>query len=108
MSDDDVLPEEDELMDRCMRFMELIIDPSMKTQSDRMFRLIRTTVAERMMFELNRDDYTKYPSVFEVASNERFENEKKIDQNEQQRYVNKVLEALRDKKTVTMAGSRFA
>ena len=108
MSDDDILPEEDELMDRCMRFMELIIDPSMKTQSDRMFRLIRTTVAERLAFELNRDDYSKYPSVFEVASHDRFENQKQVDQNEEQRYVSKVLGALRDKKTVTMAGSRFA
>ena len=34
MSDDDILPEEDELMDRCLEFTNLITQRSMKPERD--------------------------------------------------------------------------
>lgn len=108
MSDDDILPEEDELMDRCLEFTSLITQRSMKSERDALFHFIVITTGGRAETELKRDGYTKYPVLYEIASEEQLDEQNATYSIEQERFVNKVLEALRDKKTVTMAGSRFA
>ena len=108
MSDDDTLPEEDELMDRCLEFTNLITQRSMKPERDSLFQFIVITTSSRAESELKRDGYTKYPNLYEIAPEEQLDEQNACYSIEQERFVNKVLEALRDKKTVTMAGSRFA
>lgn len=108
MDDDNILPEEDELMDRCLEFTNLITQRSMKPERDALFHFILITTGSRAEAELNRDGYTKYPVLYEVAPEEQLDEQNAVYSIEQEKFVNKVLEALRDKKTVTMAGSRFA
>jgi hypothetical protein len=108
MSDEDTLPEEDELMDRCLEFMSLVTRLSMKDEREILFRSIYRTSGRRAEAELNRDGYTKYPLVYEVAPEEQLDELSQTHTTQQEDFVNRVLETLRDKKTVTMAGSRFA
>jgi hypothetical protein len=108
MTDEDTLPEEDELMDRCLEFTNLITQRSMKSERDALFHFIVITTGSRAEFELKRDSYTKYPVLYEIAPEEQLDEQNATYSIEQERFVNKVLEALRDKKTVTLAGSRFA
>jgi len=108
MDTDDTLPEEDELMDRCLEFTNLITQRSMKAERDSLFQFIVITAGSRAEAELKRDGYTKYPNLYEVSPEEQLEDQGAVYSIEQERFVNKVLEVLRDKKRVTMAGSRFA
>jgi len=108
MSDDEMLPEEDELMDRCLEFTSLVTQKSGKPQRDALFNFIMITSASRAEQELKESRYTKYPLIYEVVSEERLDETNAIYSIEQERYVNKIMEALKDKRAVTMAGSRFA
>jgi hypothetical protein len=108
MSDDEMLPEEDELMDRCLEFTNLVTQKSEKPRRDALFHFIMITSASRAEQELKRDGYTKYPLIYEVVAEERLDGTNAIYSIEQERFVNKILEALREKGSVTMSGSRFA
>ena len=108
MDNNDILPEEDELMDRCLEFTNLVTHKSMKTERDALFQFIVITAGSRGECELKRDGYTKYPLLYEFSPERQLDEQNAVYSIEQERFVNKVLEALRDKKSVTMAGSRFA
>lgn len=108
MSDDEILPEEDELMDRCLEFTNLITRPSMKNERDTLFQFIRMTSEGRGRDELRAYGYTKYPSLFDVTSYPRLRFQRMLCSGEQQKYVNLVLKALKDKSAISMVGSRYA
>jgi len=108
MSDDDILPEEDELMDRCLEFTSLVTQRSAKVPRDALFNFIMITSASRAEQELKTNGYTKYPLIGEIAPAKRLKGMKAVYSVEQEKYVNKILEALKDKSAVTMAGSRYA
>ena len=108
MSDDEILPEEDELMDRCLEFTSLVTQPSAKTQRDALFNFIMITSASRAEEELKLRDYTKYPLIGEIAPASRLKGMKAIYSIEQEKFVNKILGVLKDKSAVSMAGSRYA
>lgn len=108
MTDNEILPEEDELMDRCLEFTSLITHKELKNERDALFGFIALTSRMRARDELERYGYTKYPILQDVADPERLDDEAHTFSGEQERFVNLVLEALHDKKAIMMAGSRFA
>ena len=108
MSDNEMLPEEDELMDRCLEFTSLVTRREAKAQRDALFNFIMITGASRAEFELKEYGYTDYPLIGEVAQMKRLKGTKAVYSVEQEQYVNKLLGVLKDKGAVTMAGSRFA
>jgi len=106
--DDDVLPEEDELMDRCMEFTNLITHKAMKDERDALFHFIAMASGMRAKEELRLASYTDYPTLYDVCPAERLEAQHIIYTGEQERFVNLVLQVLKKKKTISMTGSRYA
>lgn len=105
---ENVLPEEDELMDRCLEFTSLITHKSMKDERDALFQFIAQASRLRAEKEINLYGYTKYPVLPMVVPLSRLKNQSMIYSGEQELFVNKILEVLKDKKTVSMGGSRYA
>ena len=105
---EDILPEEDELMDRCLEFTGLITHRSMKEERDALFQFIAQASRLRAEKEMYLYGYTKYPVLPMVVPLVRLINQSMIYSGEQELFVNKVLEVLKDKKTVSIGGSRYA
>ena len=106
--DDDSLPEEDELLDRCLEFMDLITHRGLKIEKDNLFEFIIQACRLRAEEELVEDGYTDWPLIQEFISAERLRLEGTIFSGEQQLVVNKVLMVLKNKRAVTMGGSKYA
>lgn len=95
-------------MDRCLHFAQLVIYPELKDSRDELFRFIAITSMYRAEQELKAYGYTRYPLIREVTNIERLTDQEFLIPLEQERYVNLVLEALKAKKAISMAGARFA
>ena len=106
--DDDSLPEEDELLDRCLEFMDLITHRGLKIEKDNLFEFIIQACRLRAEEELVEDGYTDWPLIQEFIPAERLRLEGTIFSGEQQLVVNKVLMVLKNKRAVTMGGSKYA
>jgi len=99
--DDNALPEEDELLDRCLEFVRLITHIGLKNERDALFQFIMNTSRIRAEEELRLVGYTSYPLIQEVAPKKRLMNQNRIYTLEQERYVNLVLKSKRDKTKTT-------
>jgi len=106
--DDDSLPEEDELLDRCLEFMDLITHRGLKIEKDNLFEFIIQACRLRAEEELVEDGYTDWLLIQEFIPAERLRLEGTIFSGEQQLVVNKVLMVLKNKRAVTMGGSKYA
>ena len=106
--DEDFPPEEDELLDRCMEFTDLITHRGLKPERDNLFDFIIQAVRLRAEDELTEYGETQYPLLQEVVPAERLRAEGNVYSGEQQIYVNKVLQVLKNKRAVSMGGPKFA
>ena len=106
--DEDSPPEEDELLNRCLEFTDLITHRGLKIEKDNMFEFIIQACRLRAEDELVENGYTDWPLLQEVVPAERLREEGTVFSGEQQIYVNKVLQVLKDKKAISMGGSKFA
>lgn len=105
---EDILPEEDELMDRCQEFVTLITHRYLKPERDALFHFIVITSLQRARQELDSSGYTRYPTLEWVVPIEVLDREENLSTGEQELFVNKVLEALKAKKAISMSGPRYA
>lgn len=106
--DEDSPPEEDELLNRCLAFSELITHGDLKKETDNLFLFIAQACRLRAEEELVEYGYTDYPLIQEVMPAKRLREEGSAFNGEQQIYVNKVLQVLKNKRAITMGGSKFA
>lgn len=106
--DDETLPEEDELMDRCLEFTDLITHQGLKPERDALFHFIIQTTRLRAEEELAENGETDYPLLQEVVPYKRLRNEGTIFSGEQEMFVNKVLQVLKTRKAISMGGARYA
>lgn len=106
--DDDSLPEEDELLDRCLEFMDLITHRGLKIEKDNLFEFIIQAVRLRAEEELVEDGETDWPLLQEFIPAERLRHEGTIFSGEQQLFVNKILQVLKNKRAISMGGAKYA
>lgn len=106
--DEHIEPEEDELMDRCIEFCYLITQRSKKLERDALFQFIAQASRLRAEKELLLYGYTKYPVLPMVVPIDRLKNQGMLYTGEQELFVNKILEVLKEKRSISMGGSRYA
>lgn len=105
---DDSPPEEDELMNRCHEFVDLITHRGLKIEKDNIFEFIIQASRLRAEEEITENGYTDYPLLQEFISQDRLREEGTIFSGEQQIIVNKILQVLKRKRAITMGGDKFA
>ena len=106
--DEDSLPEEDELLDRCLEFMNLITHSGLQREKDNLFEFIAQACLLRAEEEIVEYGYTDYPLLQDVMPYMRLRRMRTVFSGEQQIYVNKVLLVLKKKGAVSMGGPKFA
>ena len=110
---DESLPEEDELLDRCMEFSALLTHKGLKNERDVLFEFIHQAVMLRIKDEIERGNYSGYPTLHECVEeldmNPRtLDRESKVFVTLQEMFINKVLRELKRKNALTMVGGRMA
>lgn len=113
MSNVEMLPEEDELMDRCMEFASLLTHKALKSERDVLFEFIHQGVMLRMKDDLKKKKYSGYPTLHECVtelnvSQDVLDVECKVVVTIQEMFVNKVLLELKRKGALAMIGGRMA
>lgn len=113
MSIEETLPEEDELLDRCMEFSSLLTHKGLKNDRDVLFEFIHQAVMLRIEEELNVRKYTDYPTLHECVRQlgvkaSTLDIEAKLYVTVQEMFVNKVLMVLKKKGALTMFGGKMA
>jgi len=105
---DDSPPQEDELMDRCQEFCDLITHRGLKDEKDALFQFIIQATRLRAEEELVEEGMTDWPLLQEVVPATRLREEGTVFTGEQEIFVNKVLQVLKNKNAVSMGGSKYA
>ena len=113
MPEDNMLVEEDELLDRCMEFASLLTHSHLKPERDVLFEFIHTAVMMRIKEQVAKENFTRYPTLHECMIELGVNPDKLVLVSRnyvrvQQRFVNKVLEELKKKGSLSMIGSRYA
>jgi hypothetical protein len=113
MTLEDTLPEEDELLDRCMEFSSLLTRSGLKNDRDVLFEFIHQAVMLRIKEELRVRKYTGYPTLHECLKDlglkaNTLDIEAKVYVTVQEMFVNKTLMELKKKGALTMFGGKMA
>lgn len=113
MTLEDTLPEEDELLDRCMEFTSLLTHKGLKDERNLLFEFIHQAVMLRIGQELEQRQYSGYPTLHECVralgmNRNTLDVESKVYVTVQEMFVNKVLMELKKKGALTMFGGKMA
>ena len=106
--DEESLPQEDQLMDSCLEFADLITHKNLKYERDNLFEFIVQNVRLRAEEELMEYGYTDYPLLPEVVSPKMLTELGTTFSGQQLIYVNKVLLVLKSKRAISVGGSKYA
>lgn len=109
----EMLPEEDELLDRCMEFTSLLTHKGLKSERDILFEFIHQAVMLRIGEDIKKKKMSGYPTLHECVKSlgldpNMLDIEGKVTVTVQEMFVNRVLGELRKKGALSMIGGRMA